>query len=560
MRILGLNGNDDSGVSLLEGGKIKYAVNEERLNRIKLYKGFPSKSIKLTLEENKLKADDIDKVIVTAYVSRKLNAKTYLKKLLSTSPRYHYYILGRLKYMNHVYNTEFKDTYKNAKKLFPNSEVIGFDHHLAHAASAHFTSGMEKNLVITCDGAGDGLSNGAYIGNGTELRKIHSSSDLDSLGYFYGRLTVALGFKFHRHEGKVTGLAAYAKPTKRLMNIMKKMIYFDRKSMSFKSKIGKFYIPSSDVDKKLIQFFSQFKKAEVAASAQLWLEEVFRQYMDTLIKEVGPSNVALAGGVFGNVKLNQRINETSGVKNIFIHPHMGDGGLGMGGALYAHNMEKPMNVKLRDVYFGPEYSEQEVKRQVIKSKLKHEYHKDISGAAAKLLAKGQIVARCDGRMEYGPRALGNRTIMYQTTDPSINDWLNKNLNRTEFMPFAPVVLSRFAKKCFNNIKGAEYAAKFMTITFDCTEWMAKTCPGVVHLDNTARPQLIDKETNYGYNKILEEYNKLTGIPVLINTSYNMHEEPIICTPGDAIRSFKAGKLQNLVLGNYLISQKVKFKI
>ncbi|MEK6968486.1 MAG: carbamoyltransferase C-terminal domain-containing protein, partial [Nanoarchaeota archaeon] len=286
-----------------------------------------------------------------------------------------------------------------------------------------------------------------------------------------------------------------------------------------------------------------------------WLETVFKEYMESLIDKNGASNVALSGGIFGNVKLNQRIHEVKGVKNIFIHPHMGDGGLGMGGALYIHNQERPMNVSLKDVYLGPEYSNKKIKKELDKSRLKYTYYKDPAGAAADLLAKGQIVARFDGRMEYGPRALGNRTIMYQTTDKSVNDWLNKDLKRTEFMPFAPVVLSKYAKKCFNNIKGAEYAAKFMTITFDCTEWMKKSCPGVVHLDNTARPQLIDRDANPGYFKILDEYRKLTGIPALINTSYNMHEEPIVCSPYDAIRAFKQGHLKNLLSENYIVNQK-----
>mgnify|MGYP001563903798 CR=1 FL=1 len=555
VRILGFNGNDDSGAALLEDGKIKYAVNEERLIRIKLYKGFPQKSINLILEENKLKPDDIDKVVVTGYPSKYPSIKDYLKKLAATSPLYYYYVAGRFKYMHNVIKTDFKETMSKARKLFPKSEIINVDHHLAHAASAHFTSGWEKNLIVTADGWGDRLSNGAYLGNGPKIRMIHGSHEMDSLGYFYGRLTVALGFKFHRHEGKVTGLAAYAKPTKRLMEIMKRMVYFDRKSMSFKSKIGKYYIPSSDVKPGFIRLFSSFKKEEVAASAQAWLETVFKEYMESLIDKNGASNVALSGGIFGNVKLNQRIHEVKGVKNIFIHPHMGDGGLGMGGALYIHNQERPMNVSLKDVYLGPEYSNKKIKKELDKSRLKYTYYKDPAGAAADLLAKGQIVARFDGRMEYGPRALGNRTIMYQTTDKSVNDWLNKDLKRTEFMPFAPVVLSKYAKKCFNNIKGAEYAAKFMTITFDCTEWMKKSCPGVVHLDNTARPQLIDRDANPGYFKILDEYRKLTGIPALINTSYNMHEEPIVCSPYDAIRAFKQGHLKNLLIENYIVNQK-----
>jgi carbamoyltransferase len=167
------------------------------------------------------------------------------------------------------------------------------------------------------------------------------------------------------------------------------------------------------------------------------------------------------------------------------------------------------------------------------------------------LAEGAVVARFNGRMEYGPRALGNRTIFYQATDPSVNYWMNDALKRTEFMPFAPIVMAEHAGQCFNNIEGAENTARFMTITFDCTEWMAKTCPGVVHVDNTARPQLVSERDNPSAYWILKEYYRLTGIPCLINTSFNMHEEPIVCSPDDAIRAFKLGSLDYLAIGNWV---------
>jgi carbamoyltransferase len=163
-----------------------------------------------------------------------------------------------------------------------------------------------------------------------------------------------------------------------------------------------------------------------------------------------------------------------------------------------------------------------------------------------------VVARCDGRMEYGPRALGNRSILYQPTDASVNEWLNKRLKRTEFMPFAPVTLAEFADQCYENLDGARYPAQFMTITFNCTDWMKKHCPAVVHIDGTARPQLIHHDTNPSYYRILNEYYKITGLPSLINTSFNMHEEPIVCTPHDAIRGFLQGNLDYLALGKYLL--------
>jgi carbamoyltransferase len=171
---------------------------------------------------------------------------------------------------------------------------------------------------------------------------------------------------------------------------------------------------------------------------------------------------------------------------------------------------------------------------------------------AEKLADGKVVARFNGRMEYGPRALGNRTIMYQPGDPSVNDWLNELLKRTEFMPFAPVALWERTDKLFTDFKGALETARFMTITFHCTPWMVERCGGVVHVDNTARPQLIRREDNPTYYKIVEEYEKRTGVPVVINTSFNVHEEPIVRSPEDAIRAFLDSALDYLAIGDFLV--------
>jgi len=207
---------------------------------------------------------------------------------------------------------------------------------------------------------------------------------------------------------------------------------------------------------------------------------------------------------------------------------------------------------ITDVYLGAGYTDDEIRRSIDTAELRCDRPDDMAAEVAHLLAIGHVVARFDGRMEYGPRALGNRSILYQPSDRSVNDWLNQNLNRTEFMPFAPATLIERASKCYLNTDGAIDAARFMTITFQCTDWMKKTCPGVVHIDGTARPQLVDKDHNPGYYRIIAEFEKITGIPSIINTSFNMHEEPIVCSPEDAIRAFKLGQLDYLVIGSYLI--------
>jgi carbamoyltransferase len=205
-----------------------------------------------------------------------------------------------------------------------------------------------------------------------------------------------------------------------------------------------------------------------------------------------------------------------------------------------------------DVYFGPDYGDSEIEAALQAASVPYRRVPDIEVEMARLIADDKVVARFNGRMEYGPRALGNRSILYQAKDPVVNQWLNARLKRTEFMPFAPATLYEDRHLCYKNIEGAEFAARFMTITFDCTPWMRENCPAAVHVDGTARPQLVSSDTNPSFHRLLSEYKKLTGIPSVINTSFNMHEEPIVCSPDDAIRAFLQGNLDYLAIGDFLV--------
>jgi carbamoyltransferase len=235
---------------------------------------------------------------------------------------------------------------------------------------------------------------------------------------------------------------------------------------------------------------------------------------------------------------------------------MGDEGLNFGAVLTPASVaEGEFDETVHDVYLGPDFTESEMegvlKRRGVDFKRSDQIEVDI----ARLLADGYVVARFNGRMEYGPRALGNRSVLYQPNDHSANDWLNKHLDRTEFMPFAPAVAFENASRCFNNIGGAENTARFMTITFDCTEEMSRLCPGVTHVDGTARPQLVREEDNPSYYQIIREYERITGIPSIVNTSFNVHDEPIVCSPEDALNGFIDGDLDYLAMGPFLAEGK-----
>ena len=210
------------------------------------------------------------------------------------------------------------------------------------------------------------------------------------------------------------------------------------------------------------------------------------------------------------------------------------------------------------VYWGSEFGEDELRdalEQVGGLRIEFRREAEIERRVAELLAQNKVIARYNGRMEFGPRALGNRSILYSTTDASANKWLNKRLNRTEFMPFAPIVMEERADDLFQNIDGARHACKFMTIILDCTEWTKQNCPAIVHVDGTARPQFVNEEINPSMYRILRHYDSITGLPILVNTSYNMHEEPIVCTPQDAVRAFLDSRLDYLALGPFLARQR-----
>jgi carbamoyltransferase len=275
------------------------------------------------------------------------------------------------------------------------------------------------------------------------------------------------------------------------------------------------------------------------------------------LKKSGHRNVALAGGLFANVRINEEVLRIDGVDRVFVHPGMTDEGLFVGAAVAKdHEIReaagKPFEPRhLDSVYLGTDISDGDAEAALRAAGLEFDRPSDIPDHVAGLLEGGAVVARAAGRMEYGPRALGNRTIMYRPDDPSVNDWLNELLQRTEFMPFAPA--SRFdeAERLYVDAGGGLDTARFMTITFHCTPLMKEKCPGVVHIDDTARPQLVRREENPGYHDIIAAYEKRTGRPALINTSFNIHEEPIVRTADDAVRAFLASKLDYLQLGPFV---------
>ncbi len=577
MVILGITDGQTSGAAVIVDGAIVAAINEERLVRLKQARGFPRASIKAVLKIAGIEPTRIDAVGI-AQVDMKLNEEikewkgwfeergdirdthnlffnfaSKFSKVANSIPvlKSLYYLLRRP--INIKRRKRIREILSNEFSI--NAPVSFHDHHYTHAASAYFTSGYKDGLVVTMDGGGDRNSSHVYLGKDGRLELLSKVDSYDSLGNYYAYVTAICGFKAKKHEGKITGLAARGKP-----------VYYDSINSLISCSKGRMVntggvLFNSAIEKIKNVIGENFSRDDLASSIQKLSENLCRDYVKYWMEKTKMTKLALAGGVFANVRINQEVFELEEVEDIFIHPGMSDEGLAVGAALasWAESMSAsgafPQAPVINDAYLGFEFDDSEIESAIKDAGYKHRRFEEIEKEIASLLAEGYVVARFNGRMEYGPRALGNRSILYHPSDSNVNDWLNKNLVRTEFMPFAPSVLYEKAEQCFVNFKGAEDAARFMTVTFNCTEWMREHCAGVVHIDNTARPQLVRNTDNPSYHNIIKAFDDLTGVPVIINTSFNMHEEPIVCTPYDALRAFKLGHLDYLAIGNYLVKNK-----
>ncbi len=601
MKVLAISPLDkDATVTLVEDGVVTYAAAEERFTRVKLHAGFPWHALQNAFEQTGTTPDEIETVVYpfltwqeeTSLFQRNLsNERDFLDEV--ESPRLNALIAqaaekvpartGRIPGLSTPNERMEKGVLKNlAYRLLASESVISrnvakrgsehwgdnakafhyqwqleletaleelglrqklkrLEHHVCHAANAYYSSGFDDALIVTLDGYGSGLAGSVSKGVDGVITRIHSLEYPHSLGTFYETVTSGIGFKPSRHEGKIVGLAAYGDPT-----ILREVLL-----SRFQQEDGTFRILESNNVFFSRRLASQFPKIDVAAAYQHVLEVIAHKYISYYLKLTGLRRLVLSGGVVANVKLNQRLREIPEVDEIFVHPNMGDGGCGTGAGFLQFIGNNALRKPIDDVFWGPSFTDAEMTAALQTAELPFVRYSPIEPKIASLIAAGKVVARFDGRMEYGPRALGNRSILYHAREPEVNQWLNQRLGRTEFMPFAPATLYEKRHDCYKNIDGADFAAQFMTITFDCTEGMKKVSPAAVHVDGTARPQLVTKHSNPSFYRILQDYYTLTSIPSVINTSFNMHEEPIVCTPNDAVRAFLLGNLDYLAMGDYL---------
>lgn len=555
--VLGVGFLAEASACVVRNGTLVSAVSEERLNRIKNWYGMPHGAIRTALELAGLSLDDIDVVASYGALPAEPDAHAFEEKdqtirssdlPAADKERQLGQLKSRLEHERVVITERAPAYLAQIRALGRPLQVV--PHHEAHAASAYYGSGWDDCLVLTVDGWGEDGSATIWHGSQVGLRLLARSHTFDSLGYFYGSITKSLGFTPKRHEGKVLGLAAHCQAP-RSYPLIRSMIDYDASSRRFIGRMERgVYVPRFD-NPELKERLREFAREDIAAAAQKSLEEVVCACVAGLDGQAG--RLALAGGTFANVKLNQRLRELENVGDVFVFPDMGDGGLPVGAAWLVHARETGQRPeRLRHVYLGPSASEREIGATLAASGLRYSCVSGIESRVASLLAAGHVVARWEGRLEYGPRALGHRSILFQATDPSVNDWLNQRLGRSEFMPFAPVTLAEAADSCYAGLSGGREAARYMTMTFSCTSQMRAEAPAAVHVDGTARPQIVSRDDCPSLYEILEGYRRITGRSSLINTSLNMHEEPIVSTVDDALRAVRASDLPYLAVGNFLV--------
>ncbi|MCK9380254.1 MAG: hypothetical protein M0P95_04210 [Sulfuritalea sp.] len=572
--VLGINDSHDAGVAVLRDGELVYAVNEERLNRVKMANGFPTLSLRAALSEAGITASEVQHVGIAALtpgggdipanndLTDKHGRHSWAQKaaeVVDSMPLGGYLMstnggaaLYRAKLLSRSASRK-RRAKEHLKEFGIDCAISTLDHHDAHLSSAYYLANAPDSLVISNDFFGDGICSKVAVGNPETygLKVIATNSFYNSLGAYYNYVTLFCHSNKSHHAGKTTGLAAFGDPNKTL-SIFQEFLSWDESVGMYRNHGGIFRNCIESLRTRL----KGYSREDMAAGIQKHSEDILTKMVSHYMKKTNRRRIVLAGGVHANVKINQRIAELPGVEELFVFPNMGDGGLCVGAAYAAEATRlgrNPSPRTLKHVFLGSAFSDEQIAEALNRENISFTRPENIAHEVARLLAEQKIVARFDGAMEFGPRALGNRSILYPATDAGINKRLNEQLNRTEYMPFAPVLRERDANQFLKNCTPVNiHSAEYMTVTYDVTDRCKREAPAVVHVDGTARPQVLVRNFNPSYYDILEMYQQLTGLSVLVNTSFNMHEEPIVCTPTEAIRAYEESRLDALAIGPYLV--------
>lgn len=564
----------DPSAVISKNGKIIAGIEEERLSRIKHASNvFPIKSIKFCLSEAGIDLSDIDAIIIPDDPDlfkrdlhnlgrlKRANYKWFLlkeyKELIGPKDPSATFMLSSDKCKKVIYRNLI-DHFGDIN--YPPIEFLS--HHLCHAASCFYTSGFNDASIITIDGVGDFDSTVIWSWNGENLQREIGWKLDNSLGHFYGAFTIFLGYRLCNGESKVMGLAPYGEKNKDIFDIFDEIIKTDVDGYDVTEISIPLLFGNAVAVKRIEDLFGvkrrlpnqEFTKEhkDIAFALQYFLEKICMNLVRKAIEITGSHNVCLSGGVALNCKMNKKIMEMPEVDNIFIQPVANDAGCALGAVLES-SRQRGFDVffKMTDNYFGLEYDNATIENILKERKIS--FSKLINlGLIAKQIADGKFIGWFQGKMEMGPRALGNRSILADPRRNDLKDKLNDFVkHRERWRPYAPSVLEEFADEYIKNYS----FSPFMIKTFDLNEKYTNNMEAVIHpKDKTTRPHVVYKDTNPRYYNLIKEFWKITGLPLILNTSFNDHGEPIVCSPQDALKTFYGTGLDILVLNDYVIQK------
>jgi len=583
MNILGINAyHGNASAAIVCDGRLVAAAEEERFNRVKYAAGFPAAAIRYCLKEAGLKLEEIDHVAVPRNPLARLGTKLFYALRMPSFAR------GRAKVL--VKFTGVREALAGAFESDPERVRARFhriEHHQAHLASAFFVSPFERAALLSADGLGDFASTMWGSGAGNRMDIAGAIAFPHSLGLYYTAVTQYLGFQKFGDEYKVMGLAAYGEPEK--LDAFREIVRFDANGNGNGFRLGLEYFVhhrtgpemswaeadktptlgklfSEEMSRKLGRARSAEEPLEerhrnLAASLQARLEEVYLGMLRKLAKATGLKSICLAGGVAFNCVANGKIFEATPFEQVYVQPAAGDAGLAVGAAYYVWHQKlgKPRAFVMDHAYWGPGYSVAEIRAAMEASGIGGKGYvveelaqQELTRRAAAIVADGKILGWFQGRAEWGPRALGNRSIVADPRRAHMKDILNRRIKHREiFRPFAPSILAEATGEWFQK----SHPSPFMTLAYAVRAEKRALIPAPTHVDGTGRLQTVTKEANPRYHALISAFRDLTGVPVVLNTSFN-DNEPIVCRPEEAIDCFLRTKMDALALGDFLVTRGV----
>jgi carbamoyltransferase len=542
----------DSACCIIQDGVLKAAAQEERFTRIKHDPAMPYHSMMYCLEQAGITIADVDCIAYYENPEKKLSRQLWSGHYLGDEE-----LIRKLN--PHRPEKEIREL------LGYEGDIKFYEHHQSHAASTYYYSGFDSAAILTVDGVGEWATTTYGEGNGSNMKLFEEVQFPHSIGLLYSTMTNYLGFEVNEGEYKVMGLAPYGKPIyadriRKLIRLGEKgqfeleMKYYDflqGNKMYSQELCDLFEMPARVPESKMEQFH-----ADIARSLQAVLEEILLNKASYLHQQTGMDNLCMAGGVALNCVANGNILRKGPFKNMFVQPASNDSGCAMGAAALAHvdiTGEKPQKEKLKHVYLGPTYTNDEIAKVLEATSFKYA---DFTGDSDKLLAEvarllseGKVIGWFHGGMEFGPRSLGARSILADPRDADMRDRINAMVKKREgFRPFAPAVLE---SKAFDHFE-LDHPSPFMLET--CQVKSELDLPAITHVDGSARVQTVSKETNEKFARLLQQFYDITGCPILLNTSFNVRGEPIVCTPEDALKCFITTDIDCLILEDFIIQR------